>query len=75
MRNPKQKYCSCGYNWKFGKLDYIRMVLFNKIIVKCPQCHKQHYYKLIYYAVEDFKVTNEDNKKLKDNSERIWKNG
>ena len=73
--DPLGRYCQCGHYWYFGKLDYIRMILFGKITVRCPQCNTLHQYRLIYHAIEDFTDTRMPNKQMENNKKRMWKNG
>ena len=70
--NPKNKYCKCGYMFKFNKLIYIKLLLFGHVSMYCPNCKRKHDFKLIYYVVEDFnKQTNQLNDKIKS----VYKNG
>ena len=73
--DPKLRHCICGHNWYFNRLDYVRMILFNGITVRCPRCNRLHYYKLVYHAVEEFKETKDTNKILEDSKMELWKYG
>lgn len=74
MIDPKLNKCVCGYSWHFNKLDYIKMIIFGKVIVRCPQCHQKHYYILIYHAVREYNKTSIENKQLEKTSKRLWGN-
>ena len=73
--DPLQRKCKCGHTWHFNKLDYIRMILFNKIVINCPVCHRKHYYRLVYHAVEEHDLTREFNKDLEFKQKKLWKKG
>lgn len=73
--DPLKRICACGYYWYFNKWHYVKMILFNKITIKCPRCGRIHEYKLVYHAVENWDNTRIPNKKLVENKENIWKNG
>lgn len=75
MIDPKRRSCICGYHWYFSKWDYVRMLLFNGLVVVCPRCRRKHFFRLTYFANEDFRVTREDNKNLEDSLKELWGNG
>lgn len=72
--DPLRRACACGHYWHFNKYHYVKMILFNKITVKCPKCGRVHEYKLIYHAVEKWDNTRIPNKKLIENKQELWKN-
>ena len=73
--DPLARYCACGNKWYFGKLDYIKMIIFGKITVRCPHCNRLHHYRLVYYAVEDFTDTRIENNNIEKSKQELWKNG
>lgn len=73
--DPLRRACACGHHWYFNKYHYIKMILFNKITIKCPKCGRIHEYKLIYHAVEKWDNTRLPNKKLIENKQELWKRG
>lgn len=73
--DPLGRFCICGNKWYFNKLDYIRMIIFGGITVRCPRCNRLHHYHLSYCAVEDFKPVRNENKELMERKQELWKNG
>ena len=73
--DPLKRYCKCGHYWYFGKLDYVKMILFNHLTVTCPKCQRKHRFKLVYHCVEDFTDTKITNKQLENGKQEVWKNG
>lgn len=73
--DPTLLKCECGYSWHFGKLDYIRMILFNHIIVTCPQCQRKHYYNLSYHIIKEVDKTKAENNELTKCKTKVWENG
>lgn len=70
--DPKRRYCSCGYNRRFNKLVYIRL-LFKDYTWKCPRCGRIHKYRMTYYCNEIFdKDSKEDNKALVEGKKSLW---
>ena len=75
MIDPLRRNCSCGYFWYFNKWDYVKMILFGKIIITCPHCHKRHMYNLIYHAVETYDDVKQHNNLLAEGKNIVWKHG
>ena len=73
--DPLLRKCECGYNWHFNKLQYMLMILFNHYTVTCPQCHRKHYYRLVYHAVEEHSETRNQNNEMIGRKQEVWKNG
>ena len=72
--DPLRRSCICGHYWYFNKWHYVKMIIFNRITIKCPQCGRLHEYKLIYHAVEKWNNTRIPNKKLVESKQEVWKN-
>ena len=51
------------------------MIIFGGITVRCPRCNRLHHYHLSYCAVEDFKPVRNENKKMIESKQELWKNG
>lgn len=45
--------CSCGYTWKFSKLQLLKMFLKDEYIHTCPQCQRQSRYRMITHVIRD----------------------
>ena len=73
--DPLGRYCICGNKWYFSKLDYIKMILFGGITVRCKECDRYHHYHLSYCAVEDFNEVKSDNKEMFEKKRKVWENG
>ena len=73
--DPLKRYCRCGHSWYFSKIDYIRMIIFGGLSMRCPVCNRKHDFILVYHAVEEFKETNIENKELFKRKKEVWKNG
>ena len=72
--DPLMRYCKCGHCWYFSKWDYVRMILFGGLTVRCPICHRKHNYRLIYHCIEEFSDTRKENDKLDKTKGELWKN-
>ena len=55
--------CSCGYVWKFNKLQLLWMFLFEDYTHTCPQCQKQSRYRMITHVVRET-----DTEKIRENN-------
>lgn len=66
--DPYQWKCTCGYVWKFGKLELLYMHLFDDYTHTCPQCQRQSRYRMISHVVRetDTQKIRENNKILED---------
>ena len=73
--DPLRRSCICGHYWYFNKLDYIKMILFNGITVRCPQCNRLHHYRLIYHCIEEFNDTRIENNDLEKSKKELYKRG
>lgn len=73
--DPLARYCKCGHTWHFNKMDYIKMILFNGITIRCPQCNRLHHYRLIYHCIEEYDDTKIQNNELEKQKQELWKNG
>ena len=72
--DPLLRKCECGYTWHFNRLHYMLMILLGRYIVTCPQCHRKHYYKLVYHSVEEHSKTRNQNNELLNCKQEVWKN-
>lgn len=73
--DAKLQKCECGYSWHFNKLDYIRMIIFGRYVMTCPQCQRKHYFKLSCHIVEEADETRHENNILMECKTKVWENG
>ena len=73
--DPTLQKCECGYTWHFNKLHYIRMIIFGKYIVICPQCQRKHYFRLAYHVIQEADKTRTENNELDECKQKVWENG
>lgn len=75
--DPLKRTCECGEEWYFSKWDYVRMLLFDGIVVSCPnsECGRKYYFRLVYHAVREFDRTRVDNVELIEKKKRVWERG
>jgi hypothetical protein len=74
QHDPVQKHCQCGRVYYLSKFDYIKMILFDKLIITCPRCHRKHQFKLCYHAIEEFNETRKQNNELEQSKLDLWCN-
>lgn len=61
--DPYTWRCVCGHQWKFSRLQLLRMFLFDDYIYTCPQCHRKSRYRMITHIVREI-----DTEEIKENN-------
>ena len=58
--DPTLQRCKCGFAWRFGKMQLLKMFIYNLIgreyTYTCPQCLTKYNYRMVYHTVKEKEV-------------------